>query len=409
MKIAHWVMMNKSGMNRVAESLVEAEKKLGIDSHLCNINAAGPDCYHDMLDCDVHVSHTHFPDWMRRKVTKPLKLVWVGHGTPEHVFQTSVEAGASKGYGHGDGVMLVQNWLRTADACVTFWPRHQAIWQSMCDRNTKVHCVPLGVDKSFWKKTPTRGKYDGSPSLLTCENPHYIKWPLDLFIAWPWVYPKLEGSPKLHSLYLPNDMHRWFFPLVNRNGCSYASHISPMTLGHEDLRNAFNSVDYYIGLVRYGDFNRVGLEANASGTKSISYRGNPYSDYWITEGDQRTIADELIDILSGKVEPRKKDEVPDVMDTAKGMIEIYKSILPKESVPVNTELSALAPTTETVAALATTLEETFSAVASSTDSALLSKADSIIVSSLGSTTDSSLVSTMSSKVESSLLVVNATQ
>ena len=33
LKIAHWSMYNKSGMNRVAESMVEAEKKLGIDSY----------------------------------------------------------------------------------------------------------------------------------------------------------------------------------------------------------------------------------------------------------------------------------------------------------------------------------------------------------------------------------------
>jgi len=320
-------MFNKSGMNRVAESLVKAEKELGHDSHLCNIQDHEQSHFDNMVDCDIHVSHTHFPDWMRKKLTKPLKLVWIGHGTPEHVFQTAVETGTTKGYGHGDGWMLVMNWLRTADACVTFWPRHQAIWQSICDKHTKVHCVPLGVDKSFWKKTPTRGKFAGSPSLFTAENCHYIKWPLDLFIAWPWIYPKVEGNPLLHATYLPNDMHRWFFPLVNRNGCSYASHISPMVFGHEELRNAFNSVDYYIGLVRYGDFNRISLEANASGVKTISYRGNEYSDYWITEGDQRVMADELINILNGKVEPRKKSPVPDVIDTAKAMIEIYEGIL----------------------------------------------------------------------------------
>ncbi len=325
LKVAHWSMHNRSGMHRVAESLVEAEKAAGINAILCNLHERTQ--FDDALDADVHVSHTHFPDELRKKLTKPLKLVWVGHGTPEHVFHSAVEAGDGHRYGHGDGWMLVQHWLQTADACVTFWPRHQAIWQSLCDKGRQVHYVPLGLDRTYWQPTPSRGKYSGTPSLFTSENAHYIKWPLDLFITWPWVYPYINGNPVLHAIYLPTDQHRWFFPLVNRNGCSYASHISPIAMDHADLRNALCSVDFYVGLVRYGDFNRISLEANACGAKTISYRGNPYSDFWLTEGDQREMAKDLIKILNGEVEPRQKESVPDITDTAKAMISIYEGIL----------------------------------------------------------------------------------
>jgi len=323
MKVAHWVLHNKSGMFRVAESMVAAERAIGLDSHLCDVWKQ-PD---DMVDADVHVSHTHFTDAMRRKITKPLKLVWVGHGTPEHVFQTSVQEGEKGAYGHGDGVMLLQRNLQTADAVVTFWPRHQAIYQQLCDKSTQVHCIPLGVDKTFWKPVPTQGKYGGTPSLFTAENCHTIKWPLDLFIVWPWVYPKLKTEARLHATYLPNDKHRYFFPLVNRNGCSYASYITGRAFTHEELRNAFVSVDYFVGLVRYGDFNRLCLEAAACGTTLISYRGNEYADYWLTEGDQRVMADELLAILEGRTEKRKKATVPDVVDTAKSMKAIYEKIM----------------------------------------------------------------------------------
>ena len=324
MKICHWSMHNRSGMHRVAESLVAAERVLGLDSILCNLHDGNS--FDQTLDADVHVSHTHFPDALRLRLSKPLKLVWVGHGTPEHVFQSSVEEGSYKKYGHGDGWMLAQHWLQTADALVTFWPRHQAIWQSLCDKGRTVHCVPLGVDKTFWMPTPTRGKYSGVPSLFTSENCHYIKWPFDLFIVWPWVYPRLTGNAVLHAVYLPTDQHRWFFPLVNRNGCSYGAHISPVAMEPEDLRNAFCSVDYMIGLVRYGDHNRLSLEANACGTKTISYAGNPYSDFWLTEGDQRVMADQLVAILNGEVSPRSKDPVPDVAETATAMKAIYEGI-----------------------------------------------------------------------------------
>lgn len=324
MKIAHWSIFNKSGMYRVAESLATRESQEGLTSIL--VNPQDSSTWGNAIDADIHVAHTHFPDTLRKKVSKPLKIVHPIHGTPEHIFQSAVEEGTNKGYGHGDGFMLVQNWLRTADAVVTFWPRHQAIWQSMCPKERKIHYVPMGVDKEFWKPVPSPGKYAGNPSVLTAENAHSIKWPLDLFMLWPWVYPEVDGAV-LHSYYLPRDMHRWFFPLVNANGCSYGAHISPIALDPEGLRNTFSSVDFYIGLVRYGDFNRISLEANACGVKTISYAGNPYSDFWVNEGDQREIAKQLIAILKGQVEPRNKEVVPDISETVKEMIKIYESVL----------------------------------------------------------------------------------
>jgi len=325
MKVAHWTAFNRSGMNRVAESIHKAELEAGIESLLCNPHENPGKSFDEALDADVHVSHTFFPDWIRRKIKRKYKLIYVAHGTPEHVFHYAVEEGLKGGYGHGDPWMLVQYYLQHSDAVVTFWPRHQAIWQSMCDKATQVHCIPLGVDKTFWKPGQSRGKYAGAPSLFTAENCHQIKWPLDLFITWPWVYPRVQPGPVLHAVYLPFDQHRWFFPLVNRNGCSYGSFITHGSFQHEDLRNVFRSVDYYIGLVRYGDFNRVCLEANACGTRTISYAGNPYSDFWIPEGDQRVMADELVKILNGQVKPRAKLAVPSIKQTSRQLIKIYET------------------------------------------------------------------------------------
>jgi hypothetical protein len=122
------------------------------------------------------------------------------------------------------------------------------------------------------------------------------------------------------------DQHRWFFPLVNRNGTSYGSYLTQGAFKPEALRNVFRSVDYYIGLVRYGDLNRISLEANACGVRTISYRGNPHSDYWVTEGDQRILADELTAILNGSVPARDKTPVPPLSDTCKAMVKLYSSL-----------------------------------------------------------------------------------
>ena len=320
-------MFNKSGMNRVAESLHKAEKAQGLDSVLCNPHEAENETLWELAkDADVHVTHTHFPDWFRRRCTKKHKVIYIVHGTPEHIFQSSVEDGLAGSYGHGDSWMLFQYWMQNANHIVTFWERHQKIIKSFCDKNTPVHHIPLGVDKTFWCPGPSKGKFSGNPSLFTSENCHYIKWPLDLFLLWPWVYPHIKTPPCLHAAYLPTDQHRWFFPLVNRNGASYGSHISRGCFEHADLLNALRSVDYYIGLVRYGDHNRMCLEANAAGTKTISYAGNPYSDFWLPEGDQRITAERLTKILNGQVKPRKKTVVPEAIETAQAMKDIYESL-----------------------------------------------------------------------------------
>lgn len=323
MRVAHWSIGNGSGMHRVAESMAKGEREYGIDSVLVNLDH--PETFAASEDVDIHVTHTHLPKYHELR-KKGKKIVWVGHGTPENVFMSSVENGLNKGYGFGDPWMLMMFWLQHADAAVTFWPRHAEFFRSMSDRHTTVDVIPFGVEKDFWKPGHSNGKFVGKPSILTAENCHYIKWPLDLFIAWGYISPECPEAT-LHSIYLPKDQHRWFFPLVNRNGCSFSSYISGAVFSHDTLLNAFRSVDYYCGLVRYGDFNRVGLEARASGCKVISYAGNPYANYWIHEGDQRQMAEELIAIIEGKAVEREPEEVPDVRDMVAQMATIYERIL----------------------------------------------------------------------------------
>jgi glycosyltransferase involved in cell wall biosynthesis len=101
---------------------------------------------------------------------------------------------------------------------------------------------------------------------------------------------------------------------------------STVCLGHHDLRNVFSQIDFYLNPVRYGDFNRIGLEANASGCKVISYHGNPYADFWLSEGPQERQAKELISILSGNVAPLSRVEAPDISETALAMKEIYEGL-----------------------------------------------------------------------------------
>lgn len=326
LRIAHWTITNGSGMHRVAESLAKAETALGLDSVL--VDPTLPETWKDVEDADVHVCHTHIPTEIEARATRPYRRVWVGHGTPDHVFENTIEEVARGAYGHGDGVMLMQYWLREADAKVTFWPRHKSIYDRMLTRGArKTDCIPLGVDLDFWKAGATsEGKFAGIPSVFTCENPHRIKWPYDLFNAWPDITDVLPAA-RLHATYVARDMHRAVFPWINANGTAFTSYISPAVYQWEWLRNAFRSTDFFCGLVRYGDLNHLSQQANAAGAKTISYTGNPHSDYWIAEGSHTEMAKELLEIFKGDRAPRLKEQVPDISATAQAMADVYRSIL----------------------------------------------------------------------------------
>ena len=322
MKVVHWSITNGSGLHRVAESLAKAESAAGLDSTL--VDSRDASTWVGVADADVHVVHSHLPPTVTRR--KDSRIVWVGHGTPDHCYQSAVEEAERGAYGHSDPLMLAEYWLKVSDARVTFWDRHAWIYDQMLTKGARpTDVVPMGVDTSFWCPGDSAGAFSGSPSLLYAENPHYIKWAYDLLTALPTIQQSHPGL-MLHALYQVRDQHRVQMPWFNQLGASFFTHYSSSIFQPDGLRNAFRSTDYTVGLVRYGDLNRLSMEANACGAKTISYKGNPYSMFHVEEGDQREIAKQITAILSGEVEPRDRPKVPDIKETADAMLTIYRDI-----------------------------------------------------------------------------------
>lgn len=323
MRVRHWSLTNGSGLHRVAESLAAAERSLGLDSQL--VDSRDATTWVGVEDADIHVVHSHLPPMVKRR--RESRIVWVGHGTPDHCYQSAVEESEHGGYGHGDALMLSLHWLKVADAKVTFWDRHKWIYDQMLTTGARpVDVVPMGVDLAFWRQGGSAGKFSGEPSLFYGENPHYIKWAYDFITALPTV-AKAHPGVMAHLVYQVRDHHRVQFPWMHQIGASFHSHVSAGVYDKAWLRNAFQSTDYTVGLVRYGDLNHLSMEANAAGARTISYAGNPYAMYWVPEGDQREIAKALTAILAGDVPPRDRPPVPDVSDTARVFQTIYEEIL----------------------------------------------------------------------------------
>lgn len=335
MRVCHWSIGNHSGMHHVAASMARAELALGVETMLLDPFDSAQTNWELALDADVHVSHTHIPERIgnhsfKKSCTKPYRWVFPVHGTPELVFENSIKDAEANGYGTGTSFAHHQIGMQTADAILTFWSRHQALYQLATDKHTIVDCVPMGIDHAFWQGGVSAGKYLGSPSFYNCDNAYPFKWAIEILRLWPWVREELDEAV-LHIAYLPTAIHRFVDVMAARYGSLRGAVIGNWSYDHTNLRNIFTSIDYYVSPVRYGDHNRVCLEARAAGAKVISYPGNDYADYWVPEGDQRRIAAELIRIGKGEVEPRQAMPVPTEQQMGEATINVYERILDRGS------------------------------------------------------------------------------
>lgn len=332
MKTVHWSMLNGSGMHRVAASMARAELAIGVESRCLDPFDKEQKYWDWALDADVHIGHTHIPDQFngksfRKQCTKPFRWVFPVHGTPELVFESSVKDAENNGYNTGTSFAHHQISMQNADAIVTFWSRHQALYQLATDKHTIVDLIPMGIDLPFWSGGVSQGKYAGTPSFLSCENQYPFKWSVEIIRLWPWVRAELDQA-YLHATNLPGTLQRFVDVMAARYGSLYGGIFGSWNYDPANLRNILKQVDFYISPVRYGDHNRMSLEAGAAGAKVISFEGNEYADFWMREGDHRRIAKDIIAIGKGDVQPRAdKLPVPTERQMAEAMVNVYERIL----------------------------------------------------------------------------------
>jgi glycosyltransferase involved in cell wall biosynthesis len=216
--------------------------------------------------------------------------------------------------------------MQTADAVWAFVPRHHWLYDLSTDKATKIDLIPMGIDVEFWKGGTSQGKYMGNPSFLTSENQYPFKWCAEFVKVWQAVRADLDDAV-IHCTNIPGGIMPFMKMLVLRYGARGVI-LGTWSYDHQNLRNIFKQVDFYINPVRYGDFNRIGLEAAAAGCPLITYPGNEYADYWLPEGDHRAVTQTLIKIGKGEIAPRAdKLPVPTEAQMAYATINCYERLL----------------------------------------------------------------------------------
>lgn len=337
--VCHWTLTNGSGLHHLAEAMAEADRRLGLDAILVDVDQPQQWLQDGAVLADVHVVHTRFPDIQRARVKnrtgKDPVLIFAAHGIPEHNIELAVGNFLAKDpeqFIPVDHWALTRHWLRVADAVVCFSPRQQAIYETMAQKGRTIDLIPLGVDRAFWAGGDAPDHLHGQPAIWMSENQARIKWALDILIAWPWV---LRECPQafLHAHYIPFDLQRFLVDLANSNGTSARANITARTFSHETLRSVWKACDFMLATTRYGDNTCLTMQAEAAGLRTISYPGNEYASYWMPEGDQRTLARELVRIFAGDVPMRAKLPVPDLLDMGRAMAGVYERLLDRSVVP----------------------------------------------------------------------------
>ncbi len=334
MKIRHWVIQNPSGMHHLAQAVAEGERRLGHDALVLDATDAGPWRDPSHVDADVHCIHSRcpagFPAFVREQTGREAKIIFYSHGIPEHLIEQSVQEFLVLDKPNpGDFWALTRYWLKEADAFVVFSPRQAVLYNTMLPKGREVDLVPFGVDLAFWQTPDVNVEHlRGKPAVWMSENQNRIKWGLDVFFAWPLV-AKAIPDIHLHAHFVPYDLHRFLVGIADANGAApnHAT-ITPKFWPHETLRRFFRGADFNLATTRYGDNTCLTMQAEAAGLKTISYPGNAYASYWIPEGDQRVMADQLTGIFSGYLPPRgDKLPVPDLRDMAGATLAVYDRVL----------------------------------------------------------------------------------
>ncbi len=302
---------NGTGLNRAVEELVDAEKRIGLDSILLDPRVgleidAGE-------GVDVHVIHSNLPDGYHGHPRK----VFFAHASPEHCVTYELRAAADMPFS------ATMYWLRAAEVTVTQWPRHKRIWDLYLPAGREVELVPAGIDTRVWNPEGPKIDLPGKPSFLYSESWFEIKRPTEFMWAFCALARDKKGSAaKVHFLNVPEgQMPFWSTNLEHMNLRRW---VVTFQGWQQDMAPVYRGANVLIQPSLCGDFSRTCLEALACGMKVLARKGSDYATY-TCDWDWESVGAKLLQIVDGTAEVERTWETAqlDILPVAERMAEIY--------------------------------------------------------------------------------------
>jgi len=344
MKIAHFchIGSHTSGMYMTIAELIVAENKLGMDAGLIDThNYAGgrsDNSTGDLItskniswadDADVLVLSSAVPEDYKRK-GKP--LVMIMHGCPRDIFEAELFHLTPDNPAAFSTFLSFVNSARFS-AFVTFWKEHYDYYKNYVPN---CYYVPAGCNLNKW--TPDGHKYkfngSGSPNIIFAEAWRFMKHPYHILHGVALAHETLPDL-RLHLYGVPSkDKHLW---ITFCNTAKFNTFIGEFDHIITDIDDVYRSADMVITPIEVA--HRITRESTACGTPVIA-AGYEHSSYSFHPFKPNEMAEQIIRCwhdLQENPEAVKQQcretatKYMDIMDTARGMQEIYEKVIKEKS------------------------------------------------------------------------------
>jgi len=314
-KVVHWHIFTEEpcGANESVKDLVRAERKLGLDSTILDLERVPENA--------IHVIHTLFDIEFIKKY-RGKKLFFL-RTMPEHWLE-GVYVNARR-FWH------VMNLLNYCDALVGFLYRQIDIYRFYTAK--PIYKIPLGVDLDRYSMKGRIKELDGNPSILWCDTPYSVKYPFILFHALKYLYRKGFKGFKLHMI-VPERYHKGIRAIFKMLDMDDRLELYDYLLTDE-LIQFYRGADLSVTTNMYGDVNRSIAERFACGLPTITFNSTRrWNIYFLCTYENHINLGETIKsvyenwLSEGlRVQCRNLAENEfDIDKTAKAMLNIYKMI-----------------------------------------------------------------------------------
>lgn len=332
MRIVHFAQFGprSCGLYETAKDLILAERALGVDARLVDIdneqrsrvglrdgqiNTVHPDI---AWDADILVRHSAIPA-KYQNIGKP--IIMCLHGRPDSSYRLSAA-------GINDVIQALANKAVDAryKAFVSFWPEHETAWRSLV--GNKLHIIPAPVDLDYYAEGRDLNLM-GTHRILIADIWRDDVIPLNSIFGAVRYIQKYEQQAKIHIVGMPTEGKRYEAIKPILKGISdYLGSVSGQMKG---IRDWYRSCDCLV--TPHTIATRIIREAMTAGLPVIAGAGCKYTEFTANPNNPDDIAESIKKVFSD-IKASKKSRLTaefnfDSTKSAKAMIELCEYITPK--------------------------------------------------------------------------------
>jgi FkbM family methyltransferase len=331
MRIVHFTQFGPraSGLYETAKDLILAERKLGIDARMVDMDENNnsrigstdgeiitdhPDI---AIDADILIRHSAIPS-KYQNIGKP--IIMCLHGRPESSYRISAS-------GQNMVIQAVANKAKDCryKAFVTFWPEFVDAWSSLV--GDKLHYVPPPVDLHYYNQGKQR-PFSGTHKILIADIWRDDVIPLNSIFGAAKYCDKYEPTARVHIVGSPTNGRA--FEAIKPIYAGLNKYIGSISGHMKEIRDWYASCDCVV--TPHSIATRVIREAMSAGLPVIAGAGCRYTPYKADPNDYELVADMIAQALATNNKAYSQaiaDDQFNALNSAAAIIDLCKNVIKK--------------------------------------------------------------------------------